>query len=39
MQARLMAQRSRIFENNILTSDHFEPVLDARFAELDAKVG
>jgi len=36
-QAELMAEAFGFYADNILTRDHFEAVLDARFAQQDAK--
>ncbi len=38
-QAELMAEAFGFYADNILTKDHFEAVLDARFAQQDAKNG
>ena len=37
VQAELMAEAFGFYADNILTKDHFEAVLDARFAQQDAK--
>jgi len=36
-QAELMAETLALFAENILTKDHFEAALDARFGKQDAK--